>query len=114
MIPFHSKALPQESIPNEILQAVSSGLEALLLSIYTREQGIISYFLKIKFNETKQLILEDELSLTQISEKLGFCTPTYFSHVFKKYIGITPAQFKQENSSKKTKINTQPCKKFKC
>lgn len=163
MIPFHSEALPQESIPNEILQAVSSGLEALLLSIYTREQGysvpeigssgetpgtyhditqriisylleniesnvtleqiaksvgysiphmtkifrsdmnqgIISYFLKIKFNEAKQLILEDELSLTQISEKLGFCTPTYFSHVFKKYIGITPAQYKQENISKK-------------
>jgi YesN/AraC family two-component response regulator len=36
------------------------------------------------------------MSITQISAKLGFNNPDYFSRLFKKIVGITASEFRRE------------------
>lgn len=42
------------------------------------------------------LLLKDEtMTVKALSEKMGFCNPEYFIHVFEKYFGITPGRYKK-------------------
>ena len=43
----------------------------------------------------KELILNGEMSLTDISTYLGFDNYNYFSRLFKQYLGITPISLKK-------------------
>ena len=47
-------------------------------------------------SETKKLVLITDNSFKEISYKLGFDDPAYFSRYFKKHTGITLSQFKNE------------------
>ncbi|MFA7289525.1 MAG: helix-turn-helix transcriptional regulator [Melioribacteraceae bacterium] len=45
-------------------------------------------------NEAKNMLVEGEQTISEISYKLGFENPPYFSRLFKKEVGISPKQFK--------------------
>lgn len=57
--------------------------------------SIMAYFTKLKIENAKRLLRESDLSVTQISEKLSFDTPNYFSKTFKKLTRLTPLQYKK-------------------
>lgn len=50
-----------------------------------------------KIEKATELLLTEELSISEISEKLGFSTQQYFSKAFKKLKGISPSQFRKNN-----------------
>ena len=58
------------------------------------KSSIMHYYSKLKIDESK-VLLKDGLTITEISTKLCFDNPNYFSKVFKKHVGITPTQFKE-------------------
>ena len=58
-------------------------------------KSVIDYYTDLKINEAKKLIKEDKLNVKEISEKLCFDTPNYFSKTFKKRTGITPTEYKK-------------------
>ena len=53
------------------------------------------YFNKMKMEEAKRLIRETKYSFYEISEKLMLANSHYFSTLFKKYVGMTPTEYKQ-------------------
>ena len=55
--------------------------------------GIIEYFCQLKINEAKQLIRNNNLNFTQISDLLGYTSIHYFSRQFKKIVGMTPSEY---------------------
>jgi AraC-like DNA-binding protein len=57
----------------------------------TIEQFIISH----KIERVKELLLYDELNLTQISYMLNYSSVAHLSRQFKKVTGLTPSFFKQ-------------------
>lgn len=57
---------------------------------FTLEHYIISH----KIEKVKELLIYDELSLTQISYRLGYSSVGYLSRQFKKETGLTPSFFK--------------------
>ena len=59
----------------------------------THQGGIINYFIDLKIDEAKRLITESEMTISQISDKLGFQNPSYFARLFKKRVGMTPSEF---------------------
>jgi len=48
-------------------------------------------------SEAKNMLIDDKLSIAEISYKLGFDNPPYFSRLFKKETGITPKEFKSQS-----------------
>lgn len=63
----------------------------------TIEQFIIIH----KIERVKELILYDELNLTQISYKLNYSSVAHLSNQFKKITGLTPSFFKSFKSKKR-------------
>jgi AraC-like DNA-binding protein len=57
----------------------------------TIEQFIIAH----KIERVKELLLYDELNLTQISYMLNYSSVSHLSRQFKKVTGLTPSFFKQ-------------------
>ncbi|MDR2053488.1 MAG: AraC family transcriptional regulator, partial [Treponema sp.] len=58
------------------------------------------YFLQLKINKAKELLLEGRLSIKEISYKLSFSSPYYFSRLFKGKTGVSPSQWSDTTSPK--------------
>lgn len=56
---------------------------------------IEQYFILQKIEKVKELLVYDELSLSQISFKLGYSSVAHLSNQFKKITGFTPSEFKK-------------------
>lgn len=67
-----------------------------ICDIFKKAHGdtIVQYHLKLKIAEAKRLLREENLTVSEISEKLGFESPAYFSRIFKKNAGMSPRAFK--------------------
>ncbi len=55
--------------------------------------GVIDLFLQKKTNAAKQMIRENQLNFTEISQALGYSSIHYFSRQFKKMTGMTPSEY---------------------
>lgn len=71
--------------------------KAYLFRIFKAKTGktIMAYFIELKINQAKQLLRENELSVREISERLAFNTPDYFTKTFKRVTGLTPLTYKK-------------------
>ena len=56
-------------------------------------------------------IYQNSVSITEVSEKLGFTSLSSFSRAFKKFYGMSPAQFKESSPDKFSKISKTESKK---
>lgn len=56
------------------------------------------YIAKKRIEKAKELLINSKLSLQEISEEVGINNYTYFSKLFKKQTGVSPFNFKKENS----------------
>ena len=61
--------------------------------------SVTEFMLEQKCDTAKHLLISTELPLKEISEKLNFSTPSYFSFFFKKRVGISPQTFRDNNKS---------------
>lgn len=55
--------------------------------------GVINYFSMMKIDMAKQLIRNNNMNFTQVSECLGYTSIHYFSRQFKKITGMTPSEY---------------------
>ena len=61
--------------------------------------GIMEHFLRLKIDAAKQMIRENELNFTEISEQLAFSSPQYFSAAFKRISGMSPSEYSRSVKS---------------
>ena len=57
--------------------------------------SIGNYIILQKIERVKQLIIADELTVTQIANKLNYSSVAHLSNQFKKTTGITPSAFQR-------------------
>ena len=64
---------------------------------FKREYGVSpsNYMVSRRIEESKYLLAETDLSLSQISQLLGFSSLSYFSQVFRKTQAVTPMEYRQ-------------------
>ena len=67
----------------------------------TIEHFIIAH----KIERVKELLLYDELNLTQISYKLNYSSVAHLSNQFKKVTGLTPTFFKKLKDKKRNTLD---------
>lgn len=61
-------------------------------SLHTRP---MEYITKKRLQYSKELLINSARTIEDIAYECGFCTPSYFCKMFKRYEGITPTQFKR-------------------
>ena len=68
-----------------------------LSKLFSEVEGITieQYLIRQKIEKVKELLLYDELPLSQIAFDLGYSSTAHLSAQFKKITGLTPTQFKQ-------------------
>ncbi len=68
-----------------------------LANLFSEATGttIEHYIILHKIERVKELLLYDELNLTEISYKLNYSSVAHLSNQFKKVTGLTPSFFKQ-------------------
>lgn len=64
---------------------------------FKREYGVspINYMISKRLDESKYLLSETDLSMSQIAQLLGFSSLSYFSQVFHRTQSVTPMEFRQ-------------------
>lgn len=76
-----------------------------LSNLFSSIEGITIEHFQIlqRIEKVKELLVYDELSLSQIADQLGYSSVAYLSSQFKKVTGLTPSQFKslRDNSQRK-------------
>lgn len=53
----------------------------------------IRYQINVKLSHAKRLIQTNTMSISEISDALGFYDAAYFSKLFKKYTGVSPKEY---------------------
>ncbi|HZH64349.1 MAG TPA: AraC family transcriptional regulator [Flavisolibacter sp.] len=92
----HSKELPASNYSNHISEKLGYDY-TYLANIFSEVKGITiqQYIIIQKIERVKELLLYDELNLTQIAHKLQYSSVAHLSNQFKKITGLTPSFYKQ-------------------
>lgn len=79
---------------------------AYLSKLFSETEGITieKYFIAQKIEKVKELLLYDELTLSEIAWQMGYSSVAYLSSQFKKQTGLTPSFFKNMKSAKRKNI----------
>jgi AraC-like DNA-binding protein len=69
---------------------------SFLANLFSEVKGITieNFFLAHKIEKVKELLVYDELSLTEIAYRLYYSSVAHLSNQFKKMTGLTPSHFK--------------------
>jgi YesN/AraC family two-component response regulator len=114
-----------EQIKNEIIYIVHHSGEVLTTNLslwladklhydYTYLSNLFSdvegttiekYYIAQRIEKVKELLVYDELTLSQIADAMGYSSTAYLSSQFKKITGLTPTFYKSVKETKRRNID---------
>ena len=79
------------------ISALTYYCHGYLCEIFKKHTGmtLLQYFTQIKMKCACEMLAQTDDNITLIAEKAGYDSISYFTKVFKKYIGKTPRDFKK-------------------
>jgi AraC-like DNA-binding protein len=74
-----------------------------LANLFSEVKGITieKFYLTHKIEKVKELIVYDELNITEIAYKMNYSSVAHLSNQFKKFTGLTPSHFKKLKSKRR-------------
>jgi len=104
MIHYHDE-LPKVNYSEYISEKIGNDY-TYLANIFSEVKGItIQQFIIIhKIEKVKELLLYDELSLTEIAYQMHYSSVAHLSNQFKKVTGLSPSFFKQIQQKRKQNL----------
>ena len=90
----------EEPLPGKLSAHLSQHLNldyTYLANVFSEVQGmtIEKFFISHKIERVKELLSYNDLTLTEIADKLHYSSVAHLSTQFKKVTGLTPSYFKQ-------------------
>ena len=78
-----------------------------LSNLFSEVEGttIEKYFIAQKIEKVKELLVYDELSLSEIAFQLNYSSVAHLSNQFKKVTGLTPTHFKNIKAEKRKPLD---------
>ncbi|WP_100407097.1 helix-turn-helix transcriptional regulator [Bacillus solitudinis] len=64
----------------------------------TTGQNFINYVINQRMELAKQLLMEDNLKLYEITEEVGYQSSKHFTKLFKKTVGMLPSDFRRSKT----------------
>lgn len=99
---------------NEIDTNLSDYLSMNLLQDYNSLSNLFSeventtiekYFINQKIERVKELLMYDELTLSEIAYKLNYSSVAYLSNQFRKITGLSPRYYKNLKENKRKQLD---------
>ena len=77
-----------------------------LSNLFSEVQGttIEQFLIAHKIERIKELIIYDELNITEIAWKMNYSSVAHLSNQFKKVTGLTPSHFKQMKTKRRCQL----------
>ncbi len=77
-----------------------------LANLYSEVKGttIEQFYLSHKIEKVKELLVYDELNLTEIADKMHYSSVAHLSNQFKKMTGLTPSHFKKLKNKRRSAL----------
>ncbi|MDY0290335.1 MAG: helix-turn-helix domain-containing protein [Sphaerochaeta sp.] len=104
LVAMQVKALVEREYhnPNVCLQYVADAVQlspTYLSKIFKASEGISfgDYFFSIRMKKASALLSETETPIREIATAVGFSNENYFYTVFRKQVGFTPNEFRQQD-----------------
>jgi AraC-like DNA-binding protein len=99
----------QEGIKTNLSDFISEKLSLdynYLSNLFSEVEGITveKYFILQRIEKVKELLVYDEMNLSEIAYQLNYSSVAYLSNQFKKITGFTPTYFKQLKEKKRKQI----------
>ena len=78
-----------------------------LSNLFSEVEGttIEKYFIAQKIEKVKELLVYDELSLSEIAFQMNYSSVAYLCNQFKKVTGLTPSYFRQIKEEKRKPLD---------
>ena len=78
-----------------------------LSNLFSEIEGttIEKFYIAQKIERVKELLVYDELSLSEIAHRMGYSSVAYLSAQFKKVVGLTPSHFKNVKDLKRRALD---------
>ena len=78
-----------------------------LSNLFSEVTGVTieKYIINQKIERVKELLVYDELTISEIAVELGYSSVAYLSAQFKKVTGLTPGYFKQIRDNKRKPLD---------
>lgn len=99
-------SLIESNLANEDLSVddIYKGLGISKIQLYRKTKALLGfsvndYILSVRLQKAKYLLMNEDLTISEVAYKVGFSSQAYFSTVFKSKFSVTPSEFKE--SSKK-------------
>jgi len=96
----------ESNLSNEDLSVddIYKGLGISKIQLYRKTKALLGfnvndYILSVRLQKAKYLLMNEDLTISEVAYKVGFSSQAYFSTVFKSKFSVTPSEFKE--SSKK-------------
>ena len=92
---------------SEILSKALLKDYSYLSNLFSEVEGITieKYIIHQKIEKAKELIIYDELNLSEIAYRLGYSSVAHLSNQFKKVTGLSPSHFKQLKENRRKPID---------
>jgi AraC-like DNA-binding protein len=101
----HSEKSPNLNLSEYLSQHLNYDY-GYLSNLFSEVEGstIEKYFIAQKIEKVKELMMYDELTLSQIANQLGYSSVAYLSSQFKKQTGLTPTFYRALKENKRRNI----------
>ena len=78
-----------------------------LSTLFSDVEGttIEKFYISQRIERVKELLVYDELSLSEIADQMGYSSVAYLSTQFKKVTGLTPSHFKSIKEAKRKSLD---------
>lgn len=88
----------QENLKLETIAPLFGYNSSYLGKIFAKKAGssFNSYVDHIRISESQKLLKEGRLKVYEIAERVGYSNVDYFHKKFKKYVGISPAEYRRQ------------------
>ena len=82
----------------ELLAEIFNYNSAYLGKVFKGHTGMSfnTYLDNIRIEQAKKLLMEDNIKVYQVCEKVGYKNIDYFHSKFKKYVGVSPLNYKKQ------------------
>lgn len=98
-------AIIENNVSNEDfgVNDICTELSISRVQLYRKVKAVLGYnvneyIMTVRMQKAKYLLINEDLTIAEVSYKVGFSSTTYFATVFKGNFGVTPKAFKERRA----------------